>query len=156
MKFGFEGRFGIEQSGRENYQMRSEAVIERDNLRLLKSVDRSVPHGVAQKNPLIESLGVLALALLREVDALGQNPATSNERGINLSDEVHRFEAQLISSALIRTNGKMRAAARLLGVKVTTLHAKIKRHNIDSKELAKDTDAMPLTAKLGTLVRNSG
>jgi len=136
--------------------VRSEAVIERDNLRLLKSVDRSAPHAIAQRNPVVEALSVLTLALLREVDVLGQNSSTANERGINLSDEVRRFEAQLIRSALIRTNGRMRPAARLLGMKVTTLHAKIKRHNIDSKELAKDADAMRLTAKLETLVRNSG
>jgi DNA-binding NtrC family response regulator len=136
--------------------VRSEAVIERDNLRLLKSVERSAPHAVAQRNPVVEALGVLTLALLREVDVLGQNSPTASDRGINLSDEVRRFEAQLIRSALIRTNGRMRAAARLLGMKVTTLHAKIKRHNIDSKELAKDTDTMHLTAKLETLLRNSG
>lgn len=136
--------------------MRSEAVIERDNLRLLKSVERSAPHAAAQRNPVVEALGVLTLALLREVDTLGQNSPTANERGINLSDEVRRFEAQLIRSALIRTNGRMRAAARLLGMKVTTLHAKIKRHNIDSKEIARDTDTMQLTAKLETLLRNSG
>jgi DNA-binding NtrC family response regulator len=146
----------IEQGRREKYQVRSEAVIERDNLRLLKSVDRSAPHAIVQRNPVVEALGVLTLALLREVDVLGQNSSTANERGINLSDEVRRFEAQLIRSALIRTNGKMRPAARLLGMKVTTLHAKIKRHNIDSKEIAKDAGTMHLTAKLETLVRNSG
>jgi DNA-binding NtrC family response regulator len=146
----------IEQGGRENYQVRSEAVIERDNLRLLKSVDRSAPRAAVQRNPVVEALSVLTLALLREVDALGQNSPAANERGINLSDEVRRFEGQLIRSALIRTNGRMRPAARLLGMKVTTLHAKIKRHNIDSKELAKDADTMRPTAKLETLVRNSG
>lgn len=136
--------------------MRSEAVIERDNLRLLKSVERSAPQAIVQRNPVVEALSVLTLALLREVDLLGQSSPSANERGINLSDEVRRFEAQLIRSALIRTNGRMRPAARLLGMKVTTLHAKIKRHNIDSKELAKDTDTMRLTTKLETLVRNSG
>jgi transcriptional regulator with GAF, ATPase, and Fis domain len=155
MRFGLRGGL-IEQSGRENYQVRSEAVIERDNLRLLKSVERNAPHAVVQRNPVVEALGVLTLALLREVDMLGQNSPTANERGINLSDEVRRFEAQLIRSALIRTNGRMRAAARLLGMKVTTLHAKIRRHNIDSKELAKDTDTIRLTAKLESLLQNSG
>jgi DNA-binding NtrC family response regulator len=136
--------------------VRSEAVIERDNLRLLKNVERNAPQSIVQKNPVVEALSVLTLALLREVNVLGQNSSTANESGINLSNEVRRFEAQLIRSALIRTNGRMRPAARLLGMKVTTLHAKIKRHNIDSKELAEDTGNVRLTAKLETLVRNSG
>lgn len=135
--------------------MRSEAVMERDNLRLLKSGDRGSPHTPLQKSPVVEALKLLTLALLREVDVLGQNAPTANERGINLSEEVRRFESQLIRSALIRTNGRMRPAARLLGMKVTTLHAKIKRHNIDSKEIVKDADILRLTAKLEILGRNS-
>ena len=105
--------------------MRSEAVIERDNLRLLKNVERNAPQSIVQRNTVVEALSVLTLALLREVNVLGQNSSTANESGINLSNEVRRFEAQLIRSALIRTNGRMRPAARLLGMKVTTLHAKI-------------------------------
>jgi DNA-binding NtrC family response regulator len=135
--------------------VRSEAVMERDNLRLLKSGDRGSPHTPLQKSPVVEALKLLTLALLREVDVLGQNAPTANERGINLSEEVRRFESQLIRSALIRTNGRMRPAARLLGMKVTTLHAKIKRHNIDSKEIVKDADILRLTAKLEILGRNS-
>jgi DNA-binding NtrC family response regulator len=128
--------------------VRSEAVMERDNLRLLKSDERSAPHAPLKRSPVVEALRLLTLALLREVDMLGQNASTANERGINLSEEVRRFESQLIRSALIRTDGRMRPAARLLGMKVTTLHAKIKRHNIDSKEIAKDADLVRLTAKL--------
>ena len=136
--------------------MRSEAVMERDNLRLLKSVERSASHTAAQSSPMVEALRILTLALLREVDVLGQTSSIVNERGINLSEEVRHFESQLIRSALIRTDGRLRPAARLLGMKVTTLHAKIKRHNIDSKEIAKDADTMRLTAKLEMLGRNSG
>ncbi|MDT4954412.1 MAG: Bacterial regulatory protein Fis family [Acidobacteriota bacterium] len=136
--------------------MRSEAVMERDNLRLLKIGDRSAPQVPMQRSPVVEALRLLTLALLREVDVLGQNASTANDRGINLSEEVRRFESQLIHSALIRTNGRMRPAARLLGMKVTTLHAKIKRYNIDSKEIAKDADLVRLTTKLEILGRNSG
>jgi DNA-binding NtrC family response regulator len=136
--------------------MRSEAVMERDNLRLLKSGERSMPPAPPQKNPVVEALRLLTLALLREVDVLGQNASTLNERGINLSEEVRRFESQLICSALIRTHGRMRPAARLLGMKVTTLHAKIKRHNKDSKEIGKDGETTRQMAKLEMLERNSG
>jgi DNA-binding NtrC family response regulator len=44
---------------------------------------------------------------------------------------VHHFEAALIRNALVKTGGRQRRAARLLGVKVTTLNTKIKRHNIN-------------------------
>ena len=118
--------------------MRSQAVIERDNLRLLKSVDRSAPYAAAQRSLVAEALRVLTLALFKEIEAVGQSPSIASERGLCLSEEVRRFESQLIRSALIRTDGRLRPAARLLGMKVTTLHAKIKRHNIDSREIAKE------------------
>jgi len=49
---------------------------------------------------------------------------------LDLQAEVHRFEAELIRSALARTQGRQRRAARLLGMKVTTLNAKIRRYKI--------------------------
>jgi DNA-binding NtrC family response regulator len=49
---------------------------------------------------------------------------------LDLQAEVHRFEAELIRSALVSTQGRQRRAARLLGMKVTTLNTKIKRYKI--------------------------
>jgi transcriptional regulator with GAF, ATPase, and Fis domain len=43
---------------------------------------------------------------------------------------VKKFEADLIRAALVRTGGNQARAARLLGVKHTTLNAKIKRHQL--------------------------
>ena len=51
-------------------------------------------------------------------------------RKVRLSDEVQRFEVDLICSALSRTAGNQTRAARLLGVNLTTLNAKIKRYKI--------------------------
>ena len=51
---------------------------------------------------------------------------------IDLAFEVSRFEKDLIRTALSRTGGRQRPAARLLGVKVTTLHAKIKRYGLQA------------------------
>lgn len=82
----------------------------------------------------IEALKELALTLLREVEAL-EGPSQTQEKAgrFCLTDEVHRFESDLIRWALARTNGHQRRAARLLGVKVTTLNAKIKRYRILSE-----------------------
>jgi transcriptional regulator with GAF, ATPase, and Fis domain len=43
---------------------------------------------------------------------------------------VRQFEVNLIRTALGRTSGSQIRAARLLGLKPTTLNAKIKRYNI--------------------------
>jgi transcriptional regulator with GAF, ATPase, and Fis domain len=49
---------------------------------------------------------------------------------IRLDDEVKRFEIDLIRAALNRAHGNQARAARMLGVKKTTLNAKIKRYQI--------------------------
>ena len=83
-------------------------------------------------NNRLEALKVLSNSLLYELDALKmQETAVINGR-IDLAAEVSRFEKDLIRTALSRTGGKQRPAARLLGVKVTTLHAKIKRYGIQA------------------------
>ena len=82
----------------------------------------------------INSLKVLALTLLREVEYLEEQGATGAHGALNLQSEVHRFEAEMIRSALIRTGGRQRRAARLLGMKTTTLNSKIRRYQIETKE----------------------
>jgi transcriptional regulator with GAF, ATPase, and Fis domain len=83
----------------------------------------------------INSLKVLALTLLREVESLEEQGANSAPGPLNLQTEVHRFEAEMIRSALIRTGGRQRRAARLLGMKTTTLNSKIRRYQIEIKEM---------------------
>jgi DNA-binding NtrC family response regulator len=82
----------------------------------------------------INSLKVLALTLLREVEYLEEHDANDPSGVLNLQDEVHRFEAEMIRSALIRTGGRQRRAARLLGMKTTTLNSKIKRYQIAERK----------------------
>ncbi len=72
----------------------------------------------------------LALALLSEVQTLGDNQAMESSSGIDFYDEVRRFEIELIQRALKKTGGHQMRAARLLNVKVTTLNSKIKRYHI--------------------------
>ena len=80
----------------------------------------------------IASLKVLIMTLLRQVESLEMQIGDDSAPELNLQKEVQRFEAAIIRSALNKTGGRQRRAARLLGVKVTTLNTKIKRHKIDT------------------------
>lgn len=69
--------------------------------------------------------------LLNQLDLLRiDHSETDKTTPSNLHEEVRRFEIELINSALCRTHGHQQKAARLLGVKATTLNSKIKRYNI--------------------------
>ena len=50
--------------------------------------------------------------------------------GISLKDVIANFERRLIETTLDTTRGVQKEAARLLGLKPTTLNEMIKRHNI--------------------------
>jgi transcriptional regulator with GAF, ATPase, and Fis domain len=78
----------------------------------------------------LSALREVALTLLREVESLRITEPVSLSRKVRLSDEVQRFEVDLICSALSRTSGNQTRAARLLGVNLTTLNSKIKRYKI--------------------------
>ncbi|HEY1404532.1 MAG TPA: helix-turn-helix domain-containing protein [Pyrinomonadaceae bacterium] len=78
----------------------------------------------------IELLQKAALTLLKEVQTLSALEATDILRGIKFYDEVERFERELIMRALELTGGHQVRAARLLGLKVTTLNSKVKRYRI--------------------------
>lgn len=78
----------------------------------------------------VSSLKILAETIVREIESLEAEDAAGQPEALDLQAEVHRFEAELIRSALVRTEGRQRRAARLLGMKVTTLNAKIRRYKI--------------------------
>ena len=83
----------------------------------------------------------LADALLSEAETLARDKAFTDEAnklrpldilgGIDFYDEVQRFETHLIKMALAETGGNQAKAARLLGIKATTLNSKIKLFNIE-------------------------
>jgi transcriptional regulator with GAF, ATPase, and Fis domain len=83
----------------------------------------------------------LADALLIEAETLARDKAFTDEAnklrpldivsGIDFYDEVQRFETHLIKMALSETGGNQAKAARLLGIKATTLNSKIKLFNIE-------------------------
>jgi DNA-binding NtrC family response regulator len=110
-------------------------LIEREKLRLFRSAETKAPPPVASATmSRLEALKVLAHALINEIEALGQIQAQGPMRAINLSEEVRRFETDLIRGALMQTGGRQRRAARLLGMKVPTLHAKMKRYRISADD----------------------
>jgi transcriptional regulator with GAF, ATPase, and Fis domain len=78
----------------------------------------------------IEALRETALTLLEKLESLQNARPVRGEGRVKLCDEVQRFEIDLIRAALDRTGGNQVRAARLLGVKPTTLNAKLKRYKI--------------------------
>jgi transcriptional regulator with PAS, ATPase and Fis domain len=78
----------------------------------------------------LEALREIALNLLHEVESLQRAQPPHPDRKLRLQDEVQQFEVDLIRTTLDRTNGNQTRAARLLGVKLTTLNTKIKRYRI--------------------------
>lgn len=79
----------------------------------------------------LNTLRETVLELLEEVETLAISRPIDIRRGARFSDEVRQFEVNLIRTALGRTSGSQIRAARLLGLKPTTLNAKIKRYNIN-------------------------
>ncbi len=85
----------------------------------------------------IDSVRELAAVLLKRIEELEETLSSRGAtRGVSLHDEVQRFETEIICDALKKTGGHQRRAARLLGVKVSTLNAKIKRYRIQPEEVA--------------------
>ena len=83
----------------------------------------------------VEALRALATLMLREVESIEKTAPSKkddfDENEFCLQGEIQRYEADLIRSALVKARGRQRHAARLLGVKVTTLNAKIKKYDIN-------------------------
>jgi DNA-binding NtrC family response regulator len=82
----------------------------------------------------------LTMALVDELKTLEYTDKNRSEEGFDFNAEVRRFEIDLICRALRRTAGHQTRAARLLGIKLTTLHDKIRRYNIDPRNLEASRD----------------
>lgn len=96
----------------------------------------------------VEALKLLLVAMWRELSALEASEKAAGA-GVDLPLELRRFESDLIRCALIRTAGRQRRAARLLGMSVATLNAKIKRYRIDADEMLKQAAALRLKNQQG-------
>ncbi len=78
----------------------------------------------------LELLRELTLSLLTELESLGRSAIPAPESELSLDEEVKRFEISLIRAALAKAHNNQARAARMLGVKHTTLNAKIKRYQL--------------------------
>jgi len=96
------------------------------------------PGNVRELENLIERMVILSEDSVIRVENLPSNirsfisekriPKPSlSESGLDLNSAVEEFENRLIEEALRRTKGNKQAAARLLGLKRTTLVAKLRR-----------------------------
>jgi transcriptional regulator with GAF, ATPase, and Fis domain len=110
--------------------MRNESAILKEKLVLLNGAGNGGSTEEMSAGGKIEMLRDIALSLLDEIDTLRSNSVPDIERGIDLFDEVRRFETELIRRALKLAHGSQTRAARLLGVNPTTLNYKIKRYKI--------------------------
>lgn len=88
----------------------------------------------------ITTLKRSVFVLLKEIKRLETAPFADISRGIDLNDELRRFEVRLIQRALEETGGHQAQAARLLGINVTTLHSKLKRYGIKPHNLLINID----------------
>ena len=116
------------------------ALIETDNMR---SAGRPNHLKLAERpdRDRIQRVVDLADALLSEAATLARDKAFTDEAtklkpldilgGIDFYDEVQRFETHLIRMALAETGGNQAKAAKLLGIKATTLNSKIKLFGIE-------------------------
>jgi len=78
----------------------------------------------------LDALRAIARSLLTELELLGRSVAPEPEGGLNLDDELKRYEIALIRAALDKADGSQTRAAQMLGVKLTTPNTKIKRYQI--------------------------
>ena len=101
-----------------------------DGLSSLKGAQASIVLREAALDQRLDALREAALKVLNEVDALGSTHPRQSSHNLRLEDEVKQFEMDLIRIALDRTGGNQTQAARLLGVKLTTLNTKIKKYKL--------------------------
>jgi DNA-binding NtrC family response regulator len=104
------------------------AVITISSQDVSRSEISTVPHDVPL-NAHLENLRDMVCTMMTELECLGRL-APQESTPVDLKDAVQKFEMELISAALEKTRGNQSRAARLLGVKHTTLNAKVKRYRI--------------------------
>jgi DNA-binding NtrC family response regulator len=100
------------------------------------------PGNIRELENLLERLVILSDTDIIDVDHLPASirtfvsdkripPPTLTDDGLDFNRAVEAFENRLISEALRRSGGNKQAAARLLGLKRTTLVAKLRRRRGD-------------------------
>ena len=96
----------------------------------------------------------LAHAFLEELGTVGDGGDSEPSEGpIDFYEEVRRFEIEMIQSALRRAGGVQTEAAALLGLKPSTLHAKLKLYQLSAADFA--LRHAPAAGQTGGVSRNA-
>jgi sigma-54 dependent transcriptional regulator, flagellar regulatory protein len=106
----------------------------RRKLTLLDSFSENASNDGSAVDGRMLTLKEILSSILDQIEITRNVRSVSLRRGIDLYDEVRRFEIDLIESALEQTKGNQARAARLLGINQTTLNQKIKRYNISASD----------------------
>ena len=109
-----------------------DAVAQLDEAELAATAVKALPSLAAFPIAKLDAARVLAGALITVLASESEGDSRRGP-GIRLRDEVRRFEANLIRSALAYTGGRQRRAARLLGMNVSTLNSRIKRYKLSEQ-----------------------
>jgi DNA-binding NtrC family response regulator len=99
-------------------------------------------HDAAQGK--VKRLVELTLRLLNEIEQLKQTQelqSPDERHRLDLNEELRRFEIRMIRKALMHTGGHQTRAADLLGVKLSSLHEKIKRYGIKTNSFGQHNGA---------------
>ena len=127
-------------------------------------MDYDWPGNVRELENVIERGVVLATGPLIDRELVPENVRTSPgffqippvsvpPEGINLREVIASFERRIIESTLDATGGVQKDAARLLGLKPTTLNEMIKRHSIP---LARDRERRAIAGREETALAKNG
>jgi DNA-binding NtrC family response regulator len=112
------------------------AVWDGGVLELVPTGDENQPQELRTSRRRITALKQLTLELVREVQCIGEVNVLDIDNGLDFYNEVTRFEIDLITRALVLTQGHQARAAKLLNLKGTTLNSKIKLYNINPETFA--------------------
>ena len=118
----------------------------RRKLVLLDSLSENTSNDGAAVDGRMIILKEILSSILDQMETTRNVRSVSLRRGIDLYDEVRRFEIDLIESALEQTKGNQARAARLLGINQTTLNQKIKRYNISASNHGNYPSGLKATA----------
>lgn len=118
--------------------MRSEVQRASSNVQvLLQGNNKETGNNFINKLHLhdLEYLKSICLLILHEIESLQRMvPSAIQHDGMSdefsLSDEIKHIETEFIKHALVRAKGRQNIAAKMLGIKKTTLHEKIRRYGI--------------------------
>jgi transcriptional regulator with GAF, ATPase, and Fis domain len=99
-------------------------------MQMLHNSDQGGSNVGVMLNQRLKTLRELATTLLSEVEEMARVRPPDLNSGINIHEEVRRYEIELIRRALRLTNGNQARAAHLLDIKTTTLNSKIKRYKL--------------------------